>query len=39
MELFSVELVPDLLEDFEKCFGCVGGQMCERSIIILTAFG
>lgn len=39
MELFSAEIMPDLLEEFEKRFVCVGGQMCERSVTILTAFG
>lgn len=39
MELSSTELLPDLLEKFEKYFGCVGGKNRERSIGISTDFG
>jgi len=39
MELSSAEPLPDLLGKFEKYVECVGGQMCERSVGILTDFG
>lgn len=39
MELSSAELLPDLLGEFEKCFGFVGGKICDRSIGILADSG
>lgn len=36
MELSSAELLPNLVGEFEKYFGFVGGKMYDRSIGILT---